>query len=156
VLDQRYLEYRMGSTKYLLEGLNKVGIPTMQPAGGHAVYIDAKEFLPHVPPEQFPGQSMALAMYLEGGIRACEIGSAMFGKPTDDGGFVPSELELVRIAIPRRRYTQSHVDYVLEVARRVAQSKDRLRGYRIVEEMPHLRHFTVRLAPLEVGAAEAR
>jgi tryptophanase len=148
VLDQRYLEYRMASTKYLLDGLNRVGIPTMQPAGGHAVYIDAKEFLPHIPPEQFPGQSLALAMYLEGGIRACEIGSVMFGKPTDDG-FVASELELVRIAIPRRRYTQSHIDYVLEVCARIVDRRDLIGGMEMSVRPPFLPHFTAQFEPLE-------
>ena len=121
------------------------------------MYVDAGAFLPHIEPDRFPGQAVAAAFFIEGGIRGCEIGSIMFGGTDPATGEVRHPpLELYRMAIPRRVYTQSHVDYVLEVARRVAASKDGLRGYRIVEEMPHLRHFTVRLAPLEVGAAETR
>jgi tyrosine phenol-lyase len=149
VLDQRYLDYRMASTKYLKDGLNRIGIPTMQPAGGHAVYIDASAFLPHVPARQFPGQSVAVAMYLEGGIRTCEIGSVMFGKPTDDGGFDAADLELVRIAIPRRRYTQSHIDYVIEVCERIVTKREQIGGMEMTERPPFLPHFTAKFAPLD-------
>jgi tryptophanase len=155
VVDEDYLRYRIASTAYLGEGLLRAGIPIIRPPGGHAVYVDAGAFLPDIPPDEFPGQAVAAAFFVEGGIRGCEIGSIMFGGTDPSTGELRRPpLELYRMAIPRRVYTQSHVDYVLEVARRVVDAKDRLRGYRIVEEMPHLRHFTVRLAPLGVGAAE--
>ncbi len=147
VLDEHYLEYRLASVRYLAKGLNAVGIPTVQPPGGHAIYVDARSFLPHIPPERFPGQALVVALYLEGGIRACEIGSVMFGKEGADGSFLPAELELVRLAMPRRRYTQSHVDRVLEIAADIARKKDSLRGLRIVERQPHLPHFTARFEP---------
>jgi tryptophanase len=147
-LDERYLEYRLASVRYLANGLAKVGIPTVQPPGGHAVYIDAKSFLPHIAPEQFPGQAVVMALYLEGGIRSCEIGSVMFGKPTADGGFVPSALELVRLALPRRRYTQSHVDRIIEIAAEIAQRRGEMRGFEMTERPPHLPHFTAKFAPV--------
>lgn len=149
VLDERYLEYRLATIRYLAHGLNAAGIPTVQPPGGHAVYIDAKAFLPHIPPSSFPGQALVVALYLEGGIRCCEIGSVMFGKPTADGGFVPSALELVRLAMPRRRYTQSHVDRMVEIAHDVAGRRDWLRGMVMTERPPHLPHFTARFRPEE-------
>ena len=147
-LDERYLEYRIASTRYLAEGLNLAGIPTVQPPGGHAVYIDAKSLLPHVPPEQFPGQSLACALYLEGGIRSCEIGTAMLGRTDAQGRCVPAAMELVRLALPRRVYTQSHVDRVLEVCAAVAERKARLPGYRMLESPRFLRHFTARFEPV--------
>ena len=144
VLDERYLEYRHATIEYLATGLEKLGIPTVRPAGGHAVFIDAKAFLPHIPPARFPGQAMAVALYLQGGIRTCEIGSVMFGKPQPDGSFQASALELVRLAMPRRRYTQSHVDRMLEIAGEVAARKDRLHGFEMTERPPHLPHFTAK------------
>jgi tryptophanase len=147
VLDERYLEYRHATMRYLAAGLENLGIPTVRPAGGHAVFIDAKAFLPHIPPERFPGQALAVALYLQGGIRTCEIGSVMFGKPGEDGAFVPAALELVRLAMPRRRYTQSHVDRILEIAGEVALVRDRIRGFEMTERPPHLPHFTARFAP---------
>jgi tryptophanase len=144
VLDERYLEYRHATIRYLANGLEDLGIPTVRPPGGHAVFVDAKAFLPHVPPEKFPGQALAVALYLEGGIRTCEIGSVMFGKPLPDGGFQPAALELVRFAMPRRRYTQSHVDRMLEIAADVAKRRDRLRGFVMTERPPHLPHFTAK------------
>ena len=147
VLDERYLEYRHATISYLAAGLERLGIPTVRPAGGHAVFIDAKEFLPHIPPHRFPGQAMAIALYLQGGIRSCEIGSVMFGKPTADGGFVPAALELVRLALPRRRYTQSHVDRMIEIAGDVAKRREALRGFEMTERPPHLPHFTARFRP---------
>ncbi len=147
VLDERYLAYRIASVRYLLEGLNRVGIPTLQPPGGHAVYVDARAFLPHVPPERYPGQSLAVALYLEAGIRTCEIGSVMFGKTQPDGSFAPAAQELVRIALPRRRYTQSHVDYVIEVCARIVARRERIRGMAITERPPFLPHFTAKFAP---------
>ena len=149
VVDEAYLEYRIASTRYLGEGLLEAGMPIVRPPGGHAIYIDAGAFLPHIPPAEFPGQALACAFYEEGGIRGAEIGSLMFGgvdPVTHHERFAP--LELLRLAIPRRVYTQSHIDYVIEVAGDVARRKDSLRGLRIVEQLPHLRHFTARLAPI--------
>jgi tyrosine phenol-lyase len=148
VLDERYLEYRLAVTRYMAEGFNKIGIPTMQPPGGHAVYIDAKEFLPHIPPHQFPGQALVCELYLAEGIRACEIGSAMFGTFTSSGDFVPAAMELVRLAFPRRVYTQSHFDYILEGMTELVVNKERLRGLTLTYDPPFLRHFTARFAPL--------
>jgi tryptophanase len=142
-----YLRYRIRSTAYLAESLTESGIPIVQPPGGHAVYIDAKALLPHIPPLQYPGQSLAVALYEAGGVRGCEIGSVMFGRQPD-GSEQPAAMELVRLAIPRRTYTQSHVDYVIEVCRHVASSAASLRGYRIVKEPVALRHFTAEFAPL--------
>jgi tryptophanase len=148
VLDERYLEYRTASVAYLAHGLESVGVPTMHPPGGHAVYIDARAFLPHIPAERYPGQALACALYLAGGIRSCEVGSVMFGKRADDGTFIPSKLELVRLAIPRRVYTQSHVDRVIEIAAEVARDKDSLKGLAIVHAPRYLPHFTARFEPL--------
>jgi tryptophanase len=146
VITDDYLRYRIRSTAYLGEALVEAGIPCVQPIGGHAVYIDAGALLPHIPPLQYPGQSLAVALYREGGIRGCEIGTVMFGKHPD-GHEEPAAMELVRLAIPRRVYTQSHVDYVIEVVRWVAERAGELRGYRIVEQPAQLRHFTARFEP---------
>ncbi|MGI9178261.1 MAG: tryptophanase [Pirellulales bacterium] len=148
VLDERYLEYRLAVTRYLAEGLNAAGIPTVQPPGGHAVYIDARTFLPHIPPAEFPGQSLVCELYLAEGIRGCEIGSAMFGRFDGGGGFTPAAMELVRLAFPRRVYTQSHFDYILEGVTDVVRRKESLRGMRLVHDPPFLRHFTARFEPL--------
>ncbi len=142
-VDEDYLRYRITSTEYLGEALNRVGIPVVLPVGGHAVYIDARAFLAHIPPLEYPGQALAVALYLEGGIRGCEIGTVMFGRQPD-GSEQPAPMDLVRLAIPRRTYTQSHVDYVIEVCEYVAERAGELRGLRIVEEPPALRHFTAR------------
>jgi tryptophanase len=150
VVDEDYLTYRIRSTAYLGEALVEAGVPCVQPIGGHAVYIDAGALLSHVPSLQYPGQSLAVALYREGGIRSCEIGTVMFGLHPD-GSEVPAEMELVRLAIPRRVYTQSHVDYVIEVIRWVAERASELRGYRIVEQPAQLRHFTARFEPLQPG-----
>ena len=147
VVDHDYLRYRIRSTAYVADGLTAQGIPVVRPAGGHAVYLDARALLPHIDPLAYPGQALAVALYEEGGIRGCEIGSLMFGLQPD-GTERPAALELVRLAIPRRTYTQSHMDYVLEVCGDVAARADELTGYRIVEQPPALRHFTARLAPL--------
>ena len=147
VLSEDYLSYRIAVSKYMADGLNKLDIPTMQPAGGHAVYIDAKNFLPHIPQHQFPGQSLACEMYLQEGIRTCEIGSVMFGKNLD-GKFIPSEMELVRLAFPRRVYTQSHFDYMLEGFEDIVANKKNLRGLEMTYEPPFLRHFTAKFKPL--------
>jgi tyrosine phenol-lyase len=148
VLDERYLEYRLAVTRYMAEGFNQLGIPTVQPPGGHAVYIDAKTFLPHIPPHQFPGQSLVCELYLAEGIRACEIGSVMFGSFASNGEFQPAAMELVRLAFPRRVYTQSHFDYILEGMTELAANKERLRGLQLVYDPPFLRHFTAKFKPL--------
>lgn len=148
VLDERYLEYRLAVTRYMAEGFNKLGIPTVQPPGGHAVYIDAKSFLPHIPARQFPGQALACELYLAQGIRGCEIGSVMFGTFAKDGGFIPSAMELVRLAFPRRVYTQSHFDYILEGMAELVANKSALKGLELVYDPPFLRHFTAKFRPL--------
>ncbi|HLV89665.1 MAG TPA: tryptophanase [Acidimicrobiia bacterium] len=147
VVDHDYLRYRIRSTDYLGKGLSDAGIPIVKPVGGHAVYIDARALLPHIPPLQYPGHSLAVALYETGGIRSCEIGSVMFGR-RPDGTEQPAALELVRLAVPRRTYTQSHIDYVIEVAADVASNAEDLRGYRIAWEPPALRHFTARFERL--------
>jgi len=144
VLEEDYLKYRIRSVEYLGEKLIQSGIPILEPPGGHAIYIDAKRFAPHISPEQYPGQSIVCELYLEGGIRAVEIGSVMFGKYDKDGKLIPAKLELVRLAIPRRVYTQSHIDYVIEVIQEVFAKRDKLRGMKIIEEAPILRHFTAK------------
>jgi len=144
VLDEDYLAYRIRSTAYLGEKLLELGVQIVEPPGGHAIYVDAKAFCPHIPPAEFPGQALAVGLYREGGIRACEIGSVMFG----GGGHEAPPLELVRLAIPRRTYTQSHIDYVVEVFEALYAKRDTLRGMRIVEEPPALRHFTARFAEI--------
>ena len=146
VVDHEYLRYRIRSTAYLGDALTTAGVPVVRPTGGHAVYIDARSLLPHVPPLQYPGQALAVALYEVGGIRACEIGTVMFGRHPD-GTEHPAPLDLVRLAIPRRTYTQSHIDYVVEVAAEVATNAASLPGYRIVDEPKSLRHFTARFAP---------
>ena len=152
VLEEPYLEYRLASVRYLAEGLNRAGIPTVQPPGGHAVFIDARRFLPHIPPGQYPGQALACELYLAGGIRSCEIGSVMFGKRDEGGAFVPARWDLVRLALPRRVYTQSHVDRILEICAGIAGRAAELRGMEIVWSPPFLRHFTAKFRPLARGA----
>jgi tryptophanase len=141
VVQHDYLRYRIRSTAYVGEALERAGVPVLTPVGGHAVYLDARALLPHVPPLQYPGQSLAVALYEAGGVRSCEIGTVMFGR-RPDGAEEPAALDLVRLAIPRRTYTQSHMDYVVEVCEHVARRADELTGYRIVDEPPTLRHFT--------------
>ncbi|MEQ1676825.1 MAG: tryptophanase [Chitinophagaceae bacterium] len=148
VMEEHYLQYRIRSIEYLTNKLIAAGVPVMQPAGGHAVYIDAKAFLPHITVEQYPGQSLVCALYEEGGIRSVEIGSLMFGKYDDAGKLVPAQMELVRLAIPRRVYTQSHIDYVSEVIIEVFNKRNVLKGLNITEETPMLRHFTAKLRPV--------
>jgi len=145
VVEEDYLEYRIRSTSYLGKKLIEMGIPLLTPIGGHAVYVDAKSYLPHIPPEKFPAQALALELYLEGGIRSVEIGSLMFGKTDVDGNIIPSSMELLRLAIPRRVYTQSHIDFVIEIFERVNMRKDKIRGVKIIEEPPYLRHFSAKL-----------
>ena len=149
VLDEHYLQYRIRSVEYLGEKLVAAGVPIIEPPGGHAIYIDAKRFLPRIPPEQFPGQSLVCALYIEGGIRAVEIGSLMFGRYDKQGKLIPPPMELVRLAIPRRVYTQSHIDYVLEVILEVFNKRESLKGYKITYEAPMLRHFTARFEELK-------
>ena len=155
VMDENYLAYRIRSMEYLTEKLMAAGVPVMQPAGGHAVYLDAKAFLPHIPVDQYPGQALVAALYLEGGIRSVEIGSLMFGKYDEAGKLIPATLELVRLAIPRRVYTQSHIDYVAEVIIEVYQNLAAITGLQITEEPPMLRHFTAKLAPVNVEVEAA-
>ena len=146
-VSHEYLRYRIRSTAYLGEALEGLGIPVVVPIGGHAVYIDAGSMLPHIPALQYPGQALAVALYEAGGVRTCEIGSVMFGRQPD-GTEKPAAMELVRLAVPRRTYTQSHIDYVIEVCGTVAAGADRLRGMRTVSEPARLRHFTARFQPL--------
>ncbi len=142
-----YLRYRIRSTAYLGEALHAAGVPVVRPIGGHAVYVDARTLLPHVPPLQYPGQSLSVALYEAGGIRSVEIGTVMFGR-RPGGAEQPAAMDLVRLAIPRRTYTQSHTDYVIEVVTAVAADAASLPGYRMVEEPPALRHFTARFEPI--------
>ena len=144
-LEEDYLRYRIASTAYLGNHISEYGVPIVQPPGGHAVYLDARAFLPHIPPDQFPGVALAAELYLEGGIRSVEIGTLMFG--------VAAQMDLVRLAIPRRVYTQSHIDYVVEVILEVWKHRERIQGLRISYEAPFLRHFTARLEPIEQPVA---
>lgn len=148
VMEEHYLQYRIRSIEYLTNKLIDADVPVMQPAGGHAVYLDAKEFLSHIPVEQYPGQALVGALYTEGGIRGVEIGSLMFGKYDEDKNLVPAPMELVRLAIPRRVYTQSHIDYVAEVIIEVFNNRHAIKGLTITEEAPLLRHFTAKLKPV--------
>jgi tryptophanase len=143
-LQEDYLKYRIASTAYLGNHVAEHGVPIVQPPGGHAVYLDARAFLPHIPTEQFPGVALGCELYLEGGIRTVVIGSLMFG--------AAAKMELVRLAIPRRVYTQSHVDYVIEVILEVWRRRESIRGMRLTYEAPFLRHFTAHMQPVEVAA----
>ncbi len=147
VVEEDYLTYRIASVQYLGKALIHMGIPIVRPVGGHAVYVDARTFLPHIPPLAYPGQSLVVALYEVGGIRAVEIGSVMFGRQPD-GSEKPAAMELVRLAIPRRVYTQSHIDYVIECFEEIQRIKDTFPGYRITYEPPLLRHFTAHFEPL--------
>ena len=147
VVEHDYLRYRIRSTAYLGDALDSLGVPIVLPTGGHAVYIDARRLLPHLTPLQYPGQALAVALFETGGIRSCEIGTVMFGRQPD-GSEQPAAMDLVRLAIPRRTYTQSHIDYVIEVCGQVSARATELPGYRIVEEPRVLRHFTARFEPL--------
>src|SRR5579885_2102727 len=140
-LEEDYLHYRIASTAYLGDHISEHGVPIMQPPGGHAIYLDARKFVPHIPVEQFPGVALAAELYLEGGIRSVEIGTLMFGSS--------ARMDLVRLAIPRRVYTQSHIDYVVEVILEVWKNRERIQGMRLKHEAPFLRHFTAQLEPLD-------
>jgi len=145
VLEEHYLEYRIGQIKYLGNKLIEAGVPILVPTGGHAVYLDAKRFAPHLEPEFFPGQSILCELYLVGGIRAVEIGSLMFGKKDENGNHIAPPMELVRLAIPRRVYTQAHTDYVAEACIEVYENRDKLRKMKLIYESKYLRHFTAKL-----------
>jgi tryptophanase len=145
VVEETYLKYRIRSTAYLADTLTRAGVPIIQPAGGHAIYLDARALLPHIPPLAYPGIALANALYVEGGVRGVEIGTVMFGR-RPDGSEVPPAMDLVRLAIPRRVYTQSHIDYVAEVVLAVAEARSAIRGYRIVSAPAVLRHFTATFA----------
>jgi len=147
VVDEDYLRYRIRSTAYLGDALHAAGVPVVRPTGGHAVYLDARALLPQIDPLEYPGQALAVALYREGGIRGCEIGTVMFGR-APDGSEHPAAMDLVRLAVPRRTYTQSHIDYVVEVVLAVAARAGELRGLGIEHEPAQLRHFTARFAPL--------
>jgi len=148
-LDEEYLKYRLGQTAYLAEGLNKVGIATIKPSGGHAVYVDALRVLPHIPQGQFPGQALSIELFREGAIRAGEIGSVMFAHPDPEtGAMTYPKLELLRLAIPRRTYTQSHMDYVIGSFEAIKNRADRIRGFKITYAPELLRHFTAHFEPV--------
>jgi len=148
VVEEDYLRYRIASTDYVARHISEAGVPIMQPAGGHAVYIDARRMLPHIPPLHYPGQSLAVELYKQGGIRGCEIGTAMFGlRP--DGKEEPAHMDLVRLAIPRRMYTQAHMDYVVEVVTEVYERRDEIRGMKFIRQPPALRHFTGRFGYID-------
>lgn len=144
IFDPAYLNYRVTSTRYLGNHLIKLGIPVLQPVGAHAVYIDAKAFYPHIPQHQYPGQTLVCELYLKGGIRCVEVGSVMFGKYDKNGNLIPANMELVRLAIPRRVYTQSHMDYVIEVCSHLIKNKADAKGMQITYEPEFLRHFTAK------------
>lgn len=144
IVDESYLHYRIHSTKYLGDKLTENGIPIIQPPGGHAIYVDAKGFLPNIPADRYPGQALTAELYRIGGVRAVEIGSVMFGKYDEKGKLIPADMELVRLAIPRRVYTQSHIDYLIEVFCEINENKDKIHGIKIIEEPKFLRHFTAK------------
>ncbi len=144
VLNEDYLEYRISQVEYLGNLLLQAGVPILEPTGGHGVYLDAKRFTPHIKPEYFPGQSIAVEIYKEGGIRTCEIGSIMFGYYDKNGEFIPAKMELVRLAIPRRVYTKSHIEYIAEVIAEVYKRRDELKPMKITWQPEFLRHFTAK------------
>jgi tryptophanase len=148
VFDDHYLEYRIKSTQYLGDKLTALGVPLMLPIGGHAVFVDAKEMYPHIPPHEYPGQTLVNELYLKGGIRCVEIGSVMFGKYDENHELIPAPMELVRLAIPRRVYTQSHLEYVVETFEEVYRLRDKAKGYKITREPKFLRHFTAHFEAL--------
>jgi tyrosine phenol-lyase len=147
-LNEDYLNYRIVSTAYLGNHIAAEGVPIVQPPGGHAIYIDARAFLPHVRPTEFPGVALAAELYVEGGIRSVEIGTLMFGKHGENDSEQPGPMDLLRLAIPRRVYTQSHIDYVVEVIREVWRHREKIQGLRLTYQAPLLRHFTARFKPI--------
>ena len=150
IVDEDYLAYRARTNAYVGERLVALGVPIVQPTGGHAVFVDARAWLSHIPPLEYPGQALACALYEVGGIRACEIGTVMFGRQRD-GSEKPAKMDLVRLAMPRRVYTQSHADYVVETFAEISAGRTSLRGYRIEWEPSALRHFAARFKPLGPG-----
>jgi tryptophanase len=148
ILDESYLKYRIASTKYLGDRLLKMGVPIIQPPGGHAIYVDAKALLPKIPVEQYPGQALVVELFKVGGIRAVEIGSIMFGKYDEKGKFIPAAMELVRLAIPRRVYTQSHIDYVLEIFEEIKKNANKIKGVKMIYAPKFLKHFTAKFRPI--------
>ncbi len=150
VLHEDYLQYRMASIEYLGKHLREAGVPIVEPPGGHAIYIDARAMLSHIPSSQYPGQALAVELYREAGIRTCEIGSVMLAHRNDDGAEEkPAAMELVRLAIPHRVYTQSHIDYVIEAILQVHERRASIGGYRIIHQPPFLRHFSARFEPYD-------
>lgn len=150
VLHEDYLIYRIAETQYLGNHLEEIGFPIVQPPGGHAIYVDAKATLPHIDALEYPGQALTAELYLAGGIRTVEIGSVMFGKVDPETGTEsPAAMELVRLAIPRRVYTQSHIDYVIEVCKRVWKRREALKGFRITKQAKFLRHFSAKFEVLD-------
>ncbi len=147
IVDEDYLRYRLRTNEYIVERLRSLAVPVVEPSGGHAVFVDARAFLDHIPPLQYPGQSLAVALYEYGGIRSCEIGTVMFGRQSD-GTEKAAMMDLVRLAMPRRVYTQAHADYVIEVFGEISARRRELRGLRMVEQPERLRHFTARFEPL--------
>ncbi|MBL7925190.1 MAG: tryptophanase, partial [Bacteroidia bacterium] len=150
VFDPDYLHYRVVSTAYLGDHLSKMGVPVILPVGGHAVYIDAALFYPQIPLEEYPGQALVCELYRAGGIRSVEVGSVMFGKYDQNGKLIPAAKELVRLALPRRVYTQSHLDYVIEVFEYLVATREQVSGYKITHEAKYLRHFTAHFEPLAI------
>ncbi len=148
ILDENYLHYRIKSTEYLGKALDQKGIPVLKPFGGHAIYLDARKFCPHLSDEQLPGWAISVELYIEGGIRSCEIGNVMFGKKLPDGSWQWPKLDLVRLAIPRRVYTQSHIEYVIEAIELVYQRREKIRGLRFTHRPKILPHFTAEFEPL--------
>jgi len=149
VFDDDYLTYRIRSTQYLGEHIRNMGVPVMYPIGAHAVYVDAAKLYPHIPSDQYPGQALVCELYVKGGIRAVEIGSVMFGKYDKNHKLIPAPMELVRLAIPRRVYTQSHIDYVIEVFSEILKDAPKMKGIKITHEPKFLRHFTAHFEPLK-------
>lgn len=147
IVDEDYLRYRIRTNSYIIDRLDALGVPVVKPAGGHAVFIDARKWLSHIPPLAYPGHALAVALYELGGIRACEIGTVMFGRQPD-GTERPAAMDLVRLAIPRRTYTQSHADYIVEVFEELCETREALTGYRIVKQPDLMRHFTCQFEPL--------
>ncbi len=149
VLDENYLQYRLACTEYFGKALRKIGVKIVEPPGGHAIYIDARDFLSHLPLDQFPAWALANELYIAGGIRGVEIGSVMFGRKDEQGNELPAPMDLVRLCLPRRVYTQSHVDYLVEVIEELYHHRKEVKGVRIVKEPPFLRHFTSWFEPVD-------
>lgn len=147
IVDEDYLRYRIRTNEYIIERLDALGVPVVKPAGGHAVFVDARKWLDHIEPLQYPGQALACSLYLAGGVRSCEIGTVMFGRQPD-GSEKPAAMDLVRLAFPRRTYTQSHADYIVETFEELAEEKQNLKGFQIMWEPSLMRHFTCRFAPI--------